>query len=153
MRSIAIVDASPLYAATDSNERTHRRCLDVLRRRDLDLVIPALVVTEATQLIAKRLGPSTEARFLRGLANFEIEPPAVDEWEQIADLVDRYANFPLGTVDASIVILADRLQTDLIVTLDRRHFAAVQSPKGRRFRLLPESTSVHEEPATYARQS
>jgi hypothetical protein len=53
-------------------------------------------------------------------------------------------------VDASIVILADRLDTDLIVTLDRRHFGAIRSPRGRTFRLLPEPKQVHEETAEYA---
>jgi hypothetical protein len=47
------------------------------------------------------------------------------------------------------VVLADRLGTDLIVTLDRRHFHALQSPKGQRFRLLPERRAVNEEPAAY----
>ncbi len=42
MRSIAILDAGPLYAATDRSEPDHRRCADILRRRDLDLVIPVL---------------------------------------------------------------------------------------------------------------
>ena len=149
MRSISIVDAGPLYAAADVRERYHEQCLQLLRRRDLDLVIPTLVVTEVTQLIGKRLGPTREATFLRGLRAFEVEAPAVEEWPIIADLVDRYGNLPLGTVDASIVVLADRLETDLIVTLNRRHFGAIQSPKGRRFRLLPELPVVHEEPATY----
>jgi len=149
MRSTAILDASPLYAAADGNEREHARCLDVLRRRDLDLVIPALVVAEVTHLIERRLGPRKEAAFIRGLEDFAIEPPAVEDWPAIADLVERYANVPLGTVDASIVVLADRLDTDLIVTLDRRHFGAIQSPRGRRFRLLPEPPAVHEEPAPY----
>jgi len=106
-------------------------------------------VTEVAQLIEKRLGPAAEAAFLRGLRVFEIEAPLIDEWPLIADLVERYADFPLGTVDASAIVLADRLGTDLIVTLDRRHFGAVMSPAGRRFRLLPELPAVHEETAPY----
>ena len=47
-------------------------------------------------------------------------------------------------MDASIAVLADRLDTDLIVTLDRRHFGAIRSPQGRTFRLLPEPKQVHE---------
>jgi hypothetical protein len=56
----------------------------------------------------------------------------------------------LGTADAATVVLADRLGTDLVVTLDRRHFGAVVSPAGRCFRLLPEPAAVHEELAPYA---
>ena len=150
MRSTAILDAGPLYAAADVHDLNHATSLQVLSRRDLDLVIPALVVTEVTQLIGRRLGAVAEAVFLRGLAGFAIEPPAVEDWPLIADLVERYADFPLGTVDASVAVLADRLDTDLIVTLDRRHFGAIRSPQGRSFRLLPEPDQVHEDLADYS---
>jgi hypothetical protein len=150
MRSIAILDASALFAAADRAQAEHARCVDVLRRRDLDFVIPALVVAEVAYLIGSRAGPREEATFVRGLERFAIDPPNPDEWPVIADLVQRYRDFPLGTVDASIAVLADRLDTDLIVTLDRRHFGAIQSPQGRHFRLLPEAKQVHEETAAYS---
>ena len=149
MRSIAILDTGPLLASLDRSDPNANVSAAVLRRHDLRFVIPTLVITEVVQLVGKRLGASAEAKFLRTLGHFEIEAPTLDEWLLIAELVERYANFPLGAVDASIVVLADRLESDLIVTLDRRHFGAVQSAKGRRFRLLPETIAVHEEPTTY----
>jgi predicted nucleic acid-binding protein len=146
---LAIVDASALIAAADMSEPEHARCVEVLSRRDLYLVLPALAVAEAAYLIQRRLGPSAEAAFARGLVGFEIDAPLPVDWLLIADLVERYADFPLGTVDASIAVLADRLGTDLIVTLDRRHFGAIRTPGGRSFRLLPEPPAVHEAPAAY----
>jgi hypothetical protein len=88
--------------------------------------------------------------FVRSLRDLNVEAPHPDDWPIIADLVERYGDFPLGTVDASIVVLADRLETDLIITLDRRHFGAIRSPRGRSFRLLPEPKQVHEDPADYS---
>jgi predicted nucleic acid-binding protein len=149
MRQPAIVDAGPLYAALDRDDENHARCAAILRRRDLQLVIPALAITEVVHFAGTRLGPAVEAAFLRGLGAFEVEAPESEDWPLIADLVERYADFPLGTVDASIAVLADRLDTDLIVTLDRRHFGAIRSPGGRAFRILPEPKQVHEEPAGY----
>ena len=121
----------------------------MLGRSDLDLVIPTLIVGEATYLVAARQGATHEAAFLRGLASLAIEPPAVDDWPKIADLVERYADVGLGAADASIAVLAERLGTDLVITLDRRHFGAIRMPGGRPFRLLPEWPSIHEEPAAY----
>jgi predicted nucleic acid-binding protein len=149
MPSLAVVDAGPLIAAIDRNDPDHASCVQVLRRRDLQLVVPTLVIAEVTYFAQKRLGAATEAGFLRGLGRLEVEAPLPGDWPLIADLVDRYVGFPLGTVDASVIVLADRLETDLIVTLDRRHFGAVVSPGGRRFRLLPEPVAVHEEPGPY----
>lgn len=134
---IAVVDTGPLYAAADADDDDHEACLAVLERPDLDLVVPALVVAEATYLIGKRLGARAEATFLRGLNGLEVETPAPDDWPQIAKLVERYADFRLGGTDASIAVLADRLGTDMIITLDHRHFAALRSTSGRSYRLLP----------------
>lgn len=149
MRSVAILDAGPLVAAADAKDPHHARCLEILRRRDLDFVVPMLVVAEAAYLAATRAGTATEATLVRGLRRFAIEPPWDEEWGAIADLVERYADLRLGTADAATIVLADRLDTDLIVTLDRRHFAAVRSPSGRHFRLLPEAIAVHEGPVAY----
>jgi uncharacterized protein len=149
MRSLAIVDTSALYAAADRDEPDHAACVEVLGRRDLDLLIPALVVAEATYLIGSRQGAGHEAAFLRGLVGLAIEPPTVEDWPRIADLVERYADTALGTTDASIAVLAERLGTDLVITLDRRHFGAIRTRGGRPFRLLPEWASVHEAPEPY----
>ena len=149
MRSLAIVDTSALVAAADTTEREHRACLDILGRRELDLVIPALVVAEAAYLVGTRLGPASEAAFIRGLSGFAIEAPDLDEWPLIADLVEQYGDVPIGTTDASVAVLADRFETDVIVTLDRRHFGAIRSPQGRSFLVLPEPSALHEEAASY----
>ena len=135
---IAIVDSGPLYAAVDAGDDDHERCLEVLRRPDLQLVIPALVVAEVTYLVGKRLGAGVEASFLRGLAGFEVEAPTSEDWPAIAALVERYREFPLGGTDASVAVLAERLGTDTLITLDRRHFGAVRTRHRPAFQLLPD---------------
>ena len=134
---IAIVDTGPLYAVADADDADHVGCLEVLQRSDLELVVPALVVAEATYLIGSRLGANAEAAFLRGVGTMEVECPTSDDWPPIAELVERYADFPLGGTDASLAVLADRLGTELIVTLDHRHFAVIRSAAGRPYQLLP----------------
>ena len=134
----AVVDAGPLYAAANSKDPDHSRSLEALQRPDLDLVVPALVVTEVAQLLGSRYGAKAEARFLRGLAGFAVEPPAPEDFVRIAELVERYADFPLGGVDASVIALAERLDTPLVLTLDHRHFAAVKPAHCDALQLLPE---------------
>lgn len=151
MRTLAVVDAGPLVASLDRRERHHARCVEVLRRPDLQLVIPAMVVAEVAYFAGKRFGARVESVFARGLGSMDIEAPHVEDWPIIADLVERYSDLGLGTTDAATAVLADRLGTDLIVTLDRRHFETVRSSGGNPFRLLPEFASVHEEHAAYAR--
>src|SRR3954471_1621482 len=118
MPTIAVVDTSALLASIDRGDAAHRACVDVLRRRELHLVIPALIVAEVSYLAGARLGANVEATFVRSLERLDVEAPTVDDWPRIAALVDRYADLGLGTADASIAVLADRLDTDLVITLD-----------------------------------
>ena len=55
----------------------------------------------------------------------------------MAELVEKYADFPLGGTDASVIALAERLGAPIILTLDRRHFAAIAPSHCEAFELLP----------------
>ena len=134
---LAVVDAGPLYAVADADDQDHVACRDVLSRADLHLIIPALAVAEATYFVGRRLGPVAEAAFLRGLRGLEVEGPTSADLQRMAELVETYADFPLGGTDASVVALAERLDTGTVVTLDRRHFAAVKPRHRAALELLP----------------
>jgi predicted nucleic acid-binding protein len=79
-----------------------------------------------------------EADFVASLVDEDIRAPLPGEWPRMAELMRQYADFPLGAADASIVALAERLDTDVIITLDRRHFSAIRPRHCEHFRLLPE---------------
>jgi hypothetical protein len=134
---LAIVDAGPLYAATDTDDDHHLPALDVLERGDLQLVVPALCVAEASYLVQKRLGSAAERDFLAGLAHLDVVAPNPDDFLRMAELVERYADWPLGGTDASILALAERLATTTVVTLDHRHFGALVTRSGAPLTLLP----------------
>jgi len=136
MSTLAIVDAGPLYAAADADDQDHRASVAALGREDLRLVIPALVA-EATYFVGRRLASAAEAAFLRGIAELDVEGPSSEDFRRIAELVEQYADFPLGGTDASVIALAERLDTPTIVTLDHRHFAAVAPRHREAFELLP----------------
>ena len=134
---ICAVDTGPLYAAPDSNDRRHTACVAALTERGRDLVIPALVVAEVTYLIGERMGADAEAIFLESLQDYEVEAPLPQEWGRIAELARQHRAFPLGGTDASVIALAERLDTPLIATLDRRHFLAVRPKHCAAFEIIP----------------
>jgi predicted nucleic acid-binding protein len=65
------------------------------------------------------------------------EQVAPADWLRIAELVATYRDLPLGTVDASVVAAAERLGTDTIATIDRRHFSVVRPAHTPAFDLVP----------------
>ncbi|TMM19409.1 MAG: PIN domain-containing protein [Actinobacteria bacterium] len=137
MTALAVVDAGPLYAAADADDEDHRRSRAVLERSDLHLIVPALVVAEATYFVGRRLGATAESQFLRGIGGLDVEGPSREDFTRMAELVDRYADFPIGGTDASVIALAERLDAPIIVTLDRRHFTAITPRHRPAFELLP----------------
>jgi uncharacterized protein len=102
-------------------------------------LVPVLVVTEVAYLLETRMGVEAEVRFLGDLAAGELvtEQVAPGDWLRIAELVAAYRDLPLGTVDASVVALSERLGTRSIATLDRRHFAVVRPVHANAFDLFP----------------
>lgn len=137
MISLAIVDSGPLVAAANRADPAHRACLAALQSPGLRLVIPALCVAEATYLIHSYRGSATEARFLRGLEGFDVQAPLAQDWPRIGELVEQYADLPLGGTDASVIALAECLRTEIVITLDHRHFGVVCPRHCDRLRLLP----------------
>jgi len=135
--SIAVVDTGPLVAVANRADPDHQTCLQALQSSEYGLAIPALCIAEATCLIGKKKGPAVEAMFLRGLEAFDVQSPAKEDWPRIAQIVEQYRDFPLGGTDASVIVLAERLGSDIIVTLDQRHFGTVRPRHCERFRLLP----------------
>jgi uncharacterized protein len=138
MPSVAIVDSGPLIASAIRSDPDHRASLDALRTPGLRLVIPALCVAEVAYFLERRAHAAAAAAFVRGLRDFDVRPPAPDEWERVGELVEQYADLPLGVVDSTVVSLAERLDTDLVITLDHRHLGVVRPRHVERLRLLPE---------------
>ena len=92
---------------------------------------------ETACLVGQVLGSLAEALLLADLVASDLTvldvPP--DEWVRIGELVARYADLPLGTVDASVVAAAERLGVTAIATTDRRHFSVVTPDHAPAFEL------------------
>jgi uncharacterized protein len=103
------------------------------------LLVPLLTVAEATHLIGRRLKLDAELRFLGDfiVGNLIADPVHPSDWLRIAELVEQYADLPLGTVDASVVAAAERLGATTIATLDRRHFSVIRPRHVESFELVP----------------
>jgi hypothetical protein len=52
--------------------------------------------------------------------------------------MEKYADLPMDFADATLVTLAEELDTDVVLTTDRRDFDVYRIGEKRRFRLLPE---------------
>jgi hypothetical protein len=53
-------------------------------------------------------------------------------------LVLVYENLPLGTTDATVVAVCERLRLTELASLDHHHFSAIRPRHAERLRLLPD---------------
>jgi predicted nucleic acid-binding protein len=136
---VLIIDAGPLYASAAAKDKNHAVCDELLAEAARPLVVPHLVVAEVAYLLAERLGPHAEIAFAQSIAGEEltVEPVLDSEWSRIAELMEQYADLPLGMADASLVALAERHDAREIATLDHRHFSVVRPRHVPSFTLLP----------------
>jgi predicted nucleic acid-binding protein len=137
-----LLDTGPLGAAFDPSDKHHFECAELLRSLGEGperLLVPTSVVVEVCWLLEKFLGPEAEAEFLDVIVSGEIdlEPVTRADIGRMAELVRQYADFPLGTVDASVIAVAERLEVHRLATLDRRHFPVVRPRHIKAFSLLP----------------
>lgn len=98
-----------------------------------------LAIAEVAHLVQTRLGSRAEVRFLGDFASgaFVAEPVTPADWLRVAHLVWECRDLHLGTVDASVIALAERYAERKIATLDRRHFTVVRPTHASAFELLP----------------
>lgn len=90
-------------------------------------------------MIGQILGVAAEARFLRALADGElqVEEMTTADPGRMAQLVETYGDLPLGTADASVIAVAERLHAETVATLDHRHFTVVRPRHIPVLRLAP----------------
>ena len=134
-----IVDTSALLAFFDRNEPDHAAVTLALLGSDEPLVVPPYVVAELDDLVATRHGTVAELAVIAELAGGAWDLPAFDAADLAAAhrVVEQYADQSIGIADASIVVLADRLGTRSIATLDPRHFEVLRPLGGGRFTIVP----------------
>ncbi len=138
-----VCDTAPLVAAALFRDPDHRRCVDLftgLRLANRDMFLPAPIIAEVGYLLAAKAGAHIEAAFLRSVAEGDFIPVELvpDDYHRMAVLVEQYADLPLGTSDASVIALAERLDITEVATLDLRHFTVVRPRHVSTLTLLPE---------------
>ncbi|MER7455027.1 PIN domain-containing protein [Nocardia beijingensis] len=135
-----VCDTGPLVAVLNKNDADHQRCLHLLETHPGPLLVPSPVLTEVCYFVETRVGPAAEATFLESIANEEICLVDLTSADllRMAELIRKYADFPLGAVDAAVLAVAERLDAHQIATLDRRHFSAVRTRHRAHLRLLPD---------------
>lgn len=135
----AILDTSFLFALSDRSDRNHLRVLSVAQMIQDQLILPIVVIPEASYLIGSRLSHKAMRVFLTNLttSTIQLEPLLIEDLIRVNKVLELYADSQLDFVDAAIVALAERLNITRILTLDRRDFSIIRPRHCNYFELVP----------------
>jgi predicted nucleic acid-binding protein len=141
---VIIADTSGLLAWFNRTEPEHAAVRRVVERHAGPLAVSPYVIAELDYLVSTRVGVAAEVAMLKELAGGAYMLPGIEaaDLSRLTDLIERYKDQGIGVTDASIVLLADRLGSRDVLTLDRRHFEVLRPLSGGRFRLLPSPVST-----------
>lgn len=136
-----IIDTSGYLIAATGKHPLHADVLDVLARTDQPPVVSPLVMAEIDYLVLDKTVIAQELEVIDDLTSgaYELPDLDVDDLQAARNVVAKYRDLKIGLADAVNVVLADRFDTNEILTTDQRHFRAM-TPLSRRFaafRLLP----------------
>lgn len=135
-----ILDTSGLLAAVDARQRQHEAARQSLESASGALVLSPFVLAELDYLLLTKVGADAELALLQEVARgaYRLEPLSATDIASSKAVIERHRGFgDLGLADASIAVLAERYDTRDVLTLDERHFRALDGPRGLPFRLLP----------------
>jgi len=137
-----LVDTGPLVAYLDSRDPAHGGVADRLDAFTGGLATTSAVITESMHFLsATRSGPRLLAELVRtsGMGVFDLCQPR--EIDAAAALMEKYADTPMDFADATLVLLAEALGQNEILTLDRRGFSVFRTRRGRPFRRVLDGRS------------
>lgn len=130
------LDSSGLFALVNRRDPAHERARAVLSQDSGPRLVPVGILAEITYMIERRLGLGALDVFLLDLESgaYVLECGEAD-LPRIRQLVQRYADLPLGFGDAGVIACAER-SGGRVLTLDLRDFGVVA--REGRITILPE---------------
>jgi predicted nucleic acid-binding protein len=136
-----IIDTSGYLAGTIAKHPLNRAIRGILADASEPPVVSPLVLAEIDYMVLDKAGVGPEIEALDDLTSGAYDLPAVDldDLRSARNLVAKHRDLKIGLTDAVNVVLAERFDTNEILTTDQRHFRAV-TPLSRHFsafRLLP----------------
>lgn len=118
MRPVGIIDAGPLTALLNPNDRCHAWALAALQRLPMPLLTSEAVLTETAYLLVSRGGDSDHLFDLAEQGTLAIGIQFEQERTALRSLLRSYRDVPMSLADATLVRLSEMHDDCLVFTLD-----------------------------------
>jgi predicted nucleic acid-binding protein len=133
VRSI-VVDAGPLIALFRKRDKHHSRVRRFLSAAPGRLISTLPVVTEVCHFLNAK-GKIALLTWIRQ-GGLSLQPIGMDDLDDIARIIARYSDREMDLADATLVWLADLVNTIDVMTIDRKDFQVYRPRSGKAFNLV-----------------
>ena len=136
-----LLDAGALVSLLDRSQELHLACVLCFDEWKGPVVSTEAVLTEATQLLGQVAGGTRSCVdfFLGGGA--VLVPSSAASLRRTRELMVQHADVPMDYADATVVALAEELDTNVVLTTARAAFGRYRLNGRRTFRILPAAST------------
>lgn len=135
MANELLLDTGALVSLLDRGQRRHREFSDFFDSWTGQVVTTEAVLTESTHLLGRIAGGAIACLDFVLSGGALLIPATANSIRRARDLMNRYADCPMDFADATLVVLAEDLGTDVVLTTDQRDFSIYRIAGRKRFKI------------------
>jgi predicted nucleic acid-binding protein len=135
---MVIADTGFFIALGNKKDNFHDQAKQQLKVLREPLITTYPVIVETSYLLFKRYGSEKQFLFLRQLIQGNIQIFQLNNYhlQRMLELMVKYSNLPMDLADASLVVLAEEINDNRILTTDFRDFTVYRYYNNQSFILL-----------------
>jgi len=117
-----LVDAGPLIALFDKDDRYHAAVISFLKEYEGDLITSWPVITEVTQMLS--FSTEVQIDFLEWLNRDALNIVNIESIHltRIIELTKKYSDMPMDLADSSLIVIAEMKGLKNIATIDSDYY-------------------------------
>jgi len=138
MNASALLDTGLLLAVLNADDKSHLSCVKALLAEP-EPILPDVVLPEIAYMILRKGNYAILIDFLHSILNgdLKIEKSTPEDLARTAEILNKYADSRIDFVDCVIAAMAERLNVQRIMTIDRRHFQLLRPKHCPYFIIIP----------------
>ena len=119
-----IIDTGAFVALFNRRDSAHLAAQRAFETIQEPMITTFPVITETCYFLAATVSQTAQSNFLKSfvLGAFQILDLEATHIDRMIVLMEKYADLPMDMADASLVVLAEQLNSGRILTVDRRDF-------------------------------
>ena len=133
-----LIDTGFWVALGNRNDKFHSQAKQQLIALKEPLITTCPVIVETSYLLLERCNQQIQFRFLNQLTQESIQIFQLNDvhFKRILELMIKYSDLPMDLADASLVVLAETINENRILTTDFRDFSIYRWQDNKEFRIL-----------------